>query len=210
MSRLGNLTSSMRACTVCEEQGLIPEARPVFQIGSGAKVGIFGQAPGNLTHQTRKPFNDPSGVRLRDWLGVSEEAFYNPSKITIVPMAFCFPGYDGNGPTGKGGDLPPPPICAQTWRDSLMAELLPQLELVFLIGNHAQRWHLVSKMERTLTDTVRKWPELVRDAEKKGNTVMIPLPHPSWRNNGWLKKNPWFETELLPEIRVRIRKLIDT
>ncbi|MCI5046147.1 MAG: uracil-DNA glycosylase family protein [Aquisalinus sp.] len=209
MTGLDKLTGNIRACTLCEDEGLIPQARPVIQIGSGASVGIFGQAPGNLAHQTRKPFNDPSGVRLREWMGLTEEEFYDPAKLAIVPMAFCFPGYDGKSPTGKGGDLPPPPLCAQTWREEVMLQLLPQLELVFLIGNYAQRWHLASKMERTLTDTVRKWHTFIEEAESSGQTIMIPLPHPSWRNNAWLKKNPWFEADLLPEIRVRIRKLID-
>ncbi len=209
MSSLNDLKKQIVSCTLCQERRLIPEANPILQISTTAKVAVFGQAPGNLAHQSGRPFFDPSGVRLREWMGVTEEQFYDASKVAIVPMAFCFPGYDGKGATGKAGDLPPPALCAETWRQKVMDQITPQLELVLLVGNYAQRWHLGDKMQRTLTDTVRMWRSFVTEAADEAGPVYVPLPHPSWRNIGWFKKNPWFGAEVLPFIQSQIRRQLD-
>ncbi|KPA21453.1 Uracil DNA glycosylase superfamily protein [Shimia sp. SK013] len=153
---------------------------------------IVGQAPGARVHQSGRPFTDPSGDRLRDWMGVDASVFYDTSQIAIVPMAFCFPGYDA-----KGSDLPPPPICAETWRMRVMNEL-GEIPLTLVVGGHAQKWHLASKAG--VTDTVRSW----RDHAP----AVFPLPHPSWRNTGWIKKHPWFEADLLPTLRARIKETL--
>lgn len=168
--------------------------RPIIQLGARARIAIFSQAPGNLAHQKGAPFYDPSGARLREWLGVGEAEFYDPEKFVIAPMGFCFPGYDD-----KGGDLPPLRPCAEIWRARLMAAL-PQLELRLLVGGYAQKWHLGAAAKKTLTETVAAWREY--------GPADIPTPHPSWRNNGWLKKNPWFAEELLPHLRNRVRALV--
>jgi uracil-DNA glycosylase len=207
--KLEKLKRDITACTLCKDKGIIPEARPVFQLPSTARIGLFGQAPGNLVHQTGKPFNDPSGKRLRQWMGVSEEEFYDSGKLAIVPMAFCFPGYDGKGKNGKGGDLPPPPLCAGTWREKVMAQIESQLGLVLLVGQYAQKWHLGEAMQPTLTATVQQWETFVQDAEAAGRPVYLPMPHPSWRNTSWLKKNPWFEAETVPWMQKKIRSLIN-
>lgn len=169
--------------------------RPVLQVSQSAKILIVGQAPGNLVFESGRPFTDPSGDRLRDWMQVSDEEFYDPAQIAIVPMGFCFPGYDKNG-----ADIPPMKRCAEEWRVGLM-ELLPNIELTLLIGSYAQRWHLNEKAEKTLTATVQRWRDYLSDQ-------VITTPHPSWRNNGWLKRNPWFESDLLPELRARVRSLL--
>ncbi|GLK65447.1 hypothetical protein GCM10017635_29220 [Paracoccus kondratievae] len=144
-------------------------------------------------HLAGRPFADRSGDRLRDWMGVSEAEFYDRSRIAIVPMAFCFPGYDA-----RGADLPPPPLCAQTWRKQVMTELRPRLTL--LVGGHAQCWHLGAAARQGVTRTVAAW----RDHAPQ----IFPLPHPSWRNTGWLRRNSWFEAELLPELRAAVAKLL--
>ncbi|MEM9285162.1 MAG: uracil-DNA glycosylase family protein [Pseudomonadota bacterium] len=202
---LAGVTAEARACLHCEEQGLIPAARPVFQLPPTARIGVFGQAPGNLAHIEGRPFSDPSGVRLRQWLGVSEDTFYRSGLFAVVPMALCFPGYDGTGKTGKGGDRPPPKICAEIWRERLLAPLKGQLEIVLLVGGYAQAWHLGAQRRKTLTDTVRAWRAFSRDPVT-GAKVFV-LPHPSWRNTAWLKKNPWFADEVLPEIRSSIQRV---
>lgn len=202
---LAALTAEAKACRHCEEQGIIPAARPVFQLPATARVGIFGQAPGNLAHVEGRPFSDPSGVRLRSWLGVDEEAFYNSGLFAIVPMALCFPGYDGTGKTGKGGDRPPPKACADIWRQKLLEPFKGQLELVLLVGQYAQDWHLGDQKRKTLTETVRAWREFAKDPVT-GAKVFV-LPHPSWRNTAWLKKNPGFESDILPEIKGHIARL---
>ena len=158
------------------------------------KSDDLGQAPGARVHASGIPFDDPSGDRLRDWLGIDRDTFYDRSRLAIVPMAFCFPGYDK-----KGSDLPPPKICAQTWRTDLMAAM-PQVELTLMIGQYAQAWHMKSQRKKSLTETVRAWREY-------GPSV-LPLPHPSWRNTGWLKKNPWFAEEILPWLRAEISRLV--
>ena len=169
--------------------------RPVVQASAAAKILIVGQAPGNLVFQSGRPFTDPSGVRLRDWMHISEDDFYDETKVAIVPMGFCFPGYDKNG-----GDLPPMKRCAEEWRSQLL-DLLPNIQLTLLIGGYAQKWHLGEKAARTLTATVQNWRDFLSEQ-------IITTPHPSWRNNGWLKRNPWFESDLLPELQARVRLLL--
>lgn len=155
---------------------------------------IVGQAPGTRVHASGTPFTDPSGDRLRDWMGVTPEEFYDVSRLAIVPMGFCFPGLDA-----KGGDLPPRRECAEAWRAQLFA-LLPQIELTLLVGQYAQAWHLGAARKESLTATVAAWREY--------GPRFIPLPHPSWRNNAWIRKNPWFEAELLPVLRREVRRLM--
>ena len=169
------------------------EPRPVFQVSSSARICIAGQAPGVRVHASGRPYTDPSGVRLRSWLGIDEEIFYDPHIVAVVAMGFCFPGLDA-----KDGDLPPRRECAELWRDRMFA-LLPNLELILLVGQYAQRWHLGSKIVgKSLTETVAQWRDVY---QSNGRLRLMPMPHPSWRNNGWLKHNPWFETELLPVLR---------
>ena len=187
------LLSDIRSCTLCADD-MPHDPRPVLQASATARIGIFGQAPGARVHASGRPFTDPSGERLREWMGIEADVFYDETRIAIVPMGFCFPGNDA-----KGGDLPPLKQCAQTWRARLMEEL-DQLELILLVGAYAQKWHLDkpdNKPKKTLTQTVEHW----RDYGPK----FIPTPHPSWRNNVWLKKNPWFERETLPELKRRVR-----
>jgi len=184
----------IRACRLCETEMSRPP-RPVVQASAAAKILIVGQAPGNLVFQSGRPFTDPSGVRLRDWMHISEDDFYDETKVAIVPMGFCFPGYDKNG-----GDLPPMKRCAEEWRSQLL-DLLPNIQLTLLIGGYAQKWHLGEKAARTLTATVQNWRDFLSEQ-------IITTPHPSWRNNGWLKRNPWFESDLLPELQARVRLLL--
>jgi uracil-DNA glycosylase len=205
---LHSLADEISVCTMCQDTGLIPEARPIFQLPATATVGLFSQAPGNLAHQTGLPFMDPSGVRLRSWLGVNEEQFYRSGVFAIAPMAFCFPGYDGSGPTGKGGDLPPVEACAEQWRSQLMEELMPRLDVVLLIGQHAQRWHMPQTRKLSMTARVGLWQDYLAERQQSSEAtrqpLILPLPHPSWRNTSWLKKNPWFKTDLLPVLRTLV------
>ncbi|MEL7489368.1 MAG: uracil-DNA glycosylase family protein [Pseudomonadota bacterium] len=190
---LDRLADDIRACRHCKEK--MPHApRPILQVGTCARIAIFSQAPGNIAHQKGKPFYDPSGVRLREWLQVSEDDFYDSDKFIIAPMGFCFPGYDKNG-----GDLPPLKECAAVWRAQLMAAL-PQVELALLVGGYAQKWHLGARVKPSLTATVAAWRDY--------GPIYLPTPHPSWRNNGWLKKNLWFEDDVLPHLRTRVRALM--
>ena len=181
-------------CRLCAERFAATktqhEPRPVFRGEQSARILIAGQAPGARVHQSGLPFTDPSGDRLRDWMDVTEAVFYDPARIAILPMAFCFPGYNE-----KGADLPPPPICARTWRTRVMAAF-SNIRLTLVIGQYAQKWHL--PRFSNVTDTVRGW--------KAHGADVFPLPHPSWRNTAWLKKNPWFEIDLLPELRRRIQE----
>ncbi len=187
---LSQLTAEIRACELCKaDMSMAP--RPVLSVSATAKVLVAGQAPGNLAMQSGRPFTDPSGVRLRDWMGVDEDTFYDESRIAIVPMGFCFPGYDKNG-----GDVPPMKRCAKTWRADLLG-LLENVEITLLVGGYAQKWHLGKRMERNLTETVRQWQTYASEG-------MFTLPHPSWRNTGWIKKNPWFETQTLPALKSAI------
>ncbi|MEM7328312.1 MAG: uracil-DNA glycosylase family protein [Pseudomonadota bacterium] len=191
---LHEFVEDIRACQLCASD-MERAPRPILQVSDRAKILIAGQAPGNLAMESGRPFTDPSGVRLREWLQIDESDFYDPDKVAIVPMGFCFPGYDKNG-----GDIPPMKRCAQTWHGPLL-ERLPQIELKVLIGGYAQRWHIGDQMEKTLTATVQKWRSFLDQG-------VIVTPHPSWRNNAWLKRNPWFETELLPELRKRVQSLL--
>ncbi len=192
------LADRIRACQICAGRfaatatGHTP--RPVVWFGPTARLLIAGQAPGARVHASGRPFTDPSGDRLRDWLGLDEISFYDRSRVAIVPMAFCFPGYDA-----KGSDLPPPAICARTWRASVMADL-PQIRLTLAVGGAAIRWHLGPG---TVTQMVQGW----RQAHARRG--VFPLPHPSWRNTGWLKKNPWFAQDLLPDLRAAVRHALE-
>ncbi|WP_410219419.1 uracil-DNA glycosylase family protein [Paracoccus sp. (in: a-proteobacteria)] len=187
---MSDLAHQIGACRLCAGRFAATATRhsprPVAWFRPGARLLIVGQAPGARVHESGRPFTDRSGQRLREWMGVSDAQFYDLDRVAIVPMAFCFPGYDS-----KGSDLPPPPICASTWRDRVMGMLKPRLTL--LVGGHAMRWHLGA---RNMTQTVRNW----RDHAP----TVFPLPHPSWRNTGWLRSNPWFEAELLPELRCAV------
>lgn len=201
------LAADVAACRVCVEAQSgrpLPHApRPVLRIGPGtARLVIAGQAPGTRVHASGTPFDDPSGTRLRDWLGLDAGTFYDARRVAIVPMGFCFPGLDA-----KGSDLPPRPECARTWHDRIFAALPPPLLLVAL-GQHAQRYHL-RRLGRpdlaaaTLDATVANWRAIL-DA-----TSLLPLPHPSWRNSGWLKRNAWFADDVLPVLRQRAGMAVD-
>lgn len=188
---LDGLLKDVRACTIC--RGLPLGPRPLVQAGSTAKILIAGQAPGRKTHEIGRPFVDPSGNRLRAWLGVSEEQFYDPALFAILPMGFCYPG------TGKGGDLPPRPECAPQWRRPLLG-LLPDIELTLIMGQYALDWHLGDAKSKTLTETVKRWEEFWPAA--------LPLPHPSPRNIRWFKANPWFEADVIPALQERVAGLV--
>ncbi len=189
-----NLVQDIRACSLCAEH-LPLGPRPVFQANPKAKILIVGQAPGTAVHETGIPFNDPSGKRLRDWLGISAEAFYNEELIAIVPMGFCYPG------RGKGGDLPPRPECAVMWRADLLSQLT-HIELTIAIGRYAIDWHLKPKSSSTLQEIVAGWEDHLPS--------FLALPHPSPRNTIWLKKNPWVEGEIIPALRKRVTKILSS
>lgn len=185
------LLTDVRACTLCEPD-LPFGARPVVQLHPDARILVASQAPGRRVHASGIPFDDPSGDRLRAWLGIDKATFYDPRKLAILPIGFCYPG------TGKSGDLPPRPECAPTWQNKLLAQL-PKLELTLAIGQYAQQWHL-NEPKRTLTERVKDWRHYWPD--------VVCLPHPSPRNNIWMKRNPWFETEVIPELRKRVAELL--
>lgn len=193
-----DLPTRIAACRHCADRfaatatGHAP--RPVVWFRPGARLLVAGQAPGARVHAAGIPFHDPSGDRLRSWLGLAPEDFYDRSRVAIVPMAFCFPGYDA-----RGADLPPPPLCARTWHAAVMAALGP-LPLKVLVGGHALRWHLGPRAAGGVTATVARWRDLAPG--------VFPLPHPSWRNTAWLKRNPWFEAELVPELRRRVAEVM--
>jgi len=187
------LLKDIRACRLCAAH-LPHEPRPVLRAKPAARLVIAGQAPGTRVHASGMPFTDPSGDRLRDWLGVDKDRFYDEKRIAIVPMGFCFPGLDA-----KGGDLPPRKECAPAWREQVFANL-KRVELTVLVGSYAQGWHLKGRTKPTLTETVKAWREY--------GPAFVPLPHPSWRNNAWIKKNPWFEEELLPHLRRRVSRIV--
>ena len=185
------LLGKVRACAICKDLPLGP--RPILQINASAKILIVGQAPGRKAHNKGIPFDDPSGDRLRAWLGVGRDTFYDASKIAILPMGFCYPG------TGKGGDLPPRAECAPAWRDSIL-ETLEAVELTLIIGRYAIDWHLPEYSGHTVTAAVQSWVDVW---PKK-----LILPHPSPRNNRWLKSNPWFEDDVIPALRKRTKQLV--
>ena len=194
---VGALAEAIRACRLCAAAfagtATAHAPRPVPWLSATAPILVCGQAPGAKVHERQRPFDDPSGDRLRGWLGVDADTFYDRRRFAVLPMAFCFPGYDA-----RAADLPPPPICAKTWRGRALAAM-PGVRLTLLIGGYAQAWHL-GRAAGPVTATVRNWRACGAD--------VLPLPHPSWRNIGWLRRNPWFEAELLPELRARVARLL--
>ena len=196
MSGTDRLEDRIAACRICAHRFAATRTahrpRPVVWFRPGARILIAGQAPGARVHASGRPFTDASGDRLRDWMGLDAETFYDLSRVAVVPMAFCFPGYDA-----KGSDLPPPKVCAETWHADVMARLA-SVRLKVLVGAHAHRWHLGTRA--SVTETVADW--------RAHAPEVFPLPHTSWRNTGWLKRNPWFETDLLPILREQVRKVL--
>lgn len=187
-SDLAALLAEIQSCRVCTP--FLPHGvRPVLQARAQARILVAGQAPGRLVHLSGRPFTDPSGARLRAWMGIDAPTFYDSGLIAVAAMGFCYPGT-----APAGGDYPPRPECASLWRRRLL-EQLPSVRLTLLIGGYAQAWHLGGR-KRPVSEVVRAWREAPRQ--------LVPLPHPSWRNSGWLKRNPWFEAELLPELRARV------
>ena len=186
------LKHDIQQCTLCAEH-LPHGVRPVIQADADAKILLVGQAPGRKVHETGVPFNDPSGDRLRTWLGVDRAQFYDPKQFAIVPMGFCFPG------TGPSGDLPPRPECAPAWREPLLSAL-PNIELLLVIGRYALDYHLPESRQQTVTQLVASWQQYWPDT--------VPLPHPSPRNNRWLKNNPWFEAEVIPQLQQRVGDIV--
>jgi uracil-DNA glycosylase len=202
---LDGIIQQVRACRLCRDAprhgaALGHEPRPIIQGSPAARLCIASQAPGTRAHAAGKSFFDASGVRLRAWLGLDEETFYDERQVAIVPMGSCFPGHDA-----KGGDLPPRRECAEMWRPVIFAAM-PRLELILVIGQYAQAWHLGEEFRDGLTGTVKRWRAIL-DSPRRPR--VLPLPHPSWRNNGWLRRNPWFETELLPVLRREVRSILD-
>lgn len=189
---LERLLAEVRACRLCAAD-LPLGPRPVLRAATSARILIVGQAPGVRVHETGIPWNDPSGDRLRAWMDLDRDAFYDTSRIAIIPAGFCYPGRNP-----RGGDLPPRRECAQRWLAPLLA-CLPNIRLTILAGGYAQRIHLGARVKPDLTETVRAWREYAPG--------FLPLPHPSFRNNRWLRDNPWFEAEVVPELRRRVRAL---
>ncbi len=202
--KLNKLMAEISACRICRDAPLgklLPhEPRPVAVLSNSARIVICGQAPGTRVHASGIPFSDPSGDRLRDWMGVTPTIFYDASKIAIVPMGFCFPGLDA-----KGGDLPPRRECAPQWRKRVFAAM-PQVQLMLCVGQYAQKWHLGPLAHASLTATVANWQEI---AASTSYPQMLPLPHPSWRNNAWIAANSWFSTGLLPFLKERVQQAMD-
>jgi len=192
-SAFKTLITAMHHCQACENL-LDHKPRPVFQISPKATILIAGQAPGQAVHKTGVPFDDPSGTRLRSWMGLSQEIFYDADKIAILPMGLCYPG------KGRSGDLPPRQECAPLWRQRAL-DTMPNIQLTVLIGNYALDWHLGDSKKSNLTKTVSAWQSYAPN--------IIPLPHPSPRNNIWLKKNPWFEADILPALKMRIKEILE-
>ena len=195
MTALARLVKEIEACRLCEAH-LPLGPRPVVRASTTAKVMISGQAPGTKVHASGIPWNDRSGDRLREWLSFDRDTFYDARRIAIMPMGFCYPGVDKNG-----GDAPPRPECAPAWHDKLLARM-PQIELVLLVGSYAQARYLADARAATMTATVAAWADHA--------PRYVPLPHPSWRNTGWLKANPWFTRDLLPVLRARVHGLLDS
>jgi uracil-DNA glycosylase family 4 len=186
------MLAQVRACTLCA--GQLPRgARPVLQVHPAARILVVGQAPGTKVHASGIPFNDASGQRLLEWMGISREVFDDPTQVAIVPMGFCYPG------AGKSGDLPPRPECAPHWRQQVLAHM-PRIALTLVIGQYAQAWHLPKSGDRSVTGRVQRWSEFA--------PAVIPLPHPSPRNNIWLKRNPWFAETLLPELKLQVARAL--
>ena len=189
---LAGLHTEIARCTVCAKD-LPLGPRPVFRVSPTARILVIGQAPGRLVHASGVPWDDPSGKRLRQWMQVEDGVFYDSVQVGIMPMGFCYPG------TGKSGDLPPRPECATLWHEVLLAKM-PAIELTLLIGQYAQNYYLQDRCKKTLTETVQTWREYA--------PTHLPLPHPSPRNNLWLKRNPWFEREVVPHLQDRIHSIL--
>ncbi len=203
---LQELSRAIAACRVCrdmpakgEAHRLPHEPRPIATLSGTARILIAGQAPGLRVHESGLPFNDASGDRLRQWLNVDRESFYNPEHFAMLPMGFCFPGYDA-----AGSDMPPRKECAPLWRKRAM-DAMPQIELILTIGQYAQAWHMGPERMASMTETVAEWRRYLLTNR---SPAILPLPHPSWRNSGWLKRHPWFEAELLPVLQERVRILV--
>lgn len=203
LSELDTLLGSIRACRYCVETPsgvkLPHEPRPVLRASAMARLAVCSQAPGTRVYRSGIPFTDASGDRLRDWMGVSPQEFYDEGRVAIVPMGFCFPGQDA-----KGADLPPRSECATLWHRRVFAAL-PQLDLVLAVGSYAQNWHLGQVAGASLQETMLDWRRYLKRTTRPR---VLPLPHPSWRNNGWLKRNSWFEEELLPVLKREVRGLL--
>ena len=192
ISAARKLLDEVRACKLCAD--FLPLGpRPVLQLHPDSKILIAGQAPGSKVHQTGVPFDDPSGDRLRDWMGIDKATFYDAAQIAILPMGFCYPG------TGKSGDLPPRPECAIAWRSKRL-DLMSRVQLTLVIGQYAQSWHLRDTAKTSVTDTVAAWQEYW--------PTVLPLPHPSPRNNFWLKRNSWFMLDVVPSLKKRIQNIL--
>ena len=189
---LSQLLTRIRQCQLCQSELPLP-ARPILQCSDQSKILIAGQAPGSITHEKGIPFDDASGNRLREWLGVDREAFYNAEKFAIIPMGFCYPG------KGKSGDLPPIPRCAATWRQHLL-DKLANIELTIIVGKYAIAWHLNSK--QSVTAEAMRWQELLQNNQ-------LVLPHPSPRNNLWLQRHPWFEQEVIPALKTKVYNILN-
>ena len=192
VTSLESLLADVRACTVCAPQ-LSHGVRPVVQAHADARLLIIGQAPGRRVHASGIPWDDPSGDRLREWLRIDKETFYDPRRVALVPMGFCYPG------TGRSGDLPPRPECAPLWHERLLAQL-PSVQLTLLLSAYALRFGLGQRRKRNVTETVKAWREY--------RPRIVPMPHPSPRNLIWLRRNPWFEQEVVPYLRRRVRTLL--
>ena len=201
--KIADMSKAISSCEICIKQPLklpLPhEPRPVVHLYNTAKICLAGQAPGLRVHKSGLPFDDASGDRLRGWMGIGRELFYDRSRLAIVPMGFCFPGYDKNK-----SDLPPRKECELNWHDQVFAAM-PQIEMILIIGLYAQKYHLGSTRAANMTDTVRDWRQ---HFQRNHSPRMLPLPHPSWRNTSWLKKNPWFTDEVLPVLRDETTRLI--
>jgi uracil-DNA glycosylase len=193
MTKLADVLKEARACTLCAGHIPLPPA-PVVRGKASSKILIVSQAPGTKAHVSRLSFNDRSGDVLRAWMGIDRDTFYDESLLAVVSMGFCYPGRDD-----KGGDLPPRPACAVTWHPRIRP-LLKKVELVLLVGSYAQAYYLKDRRKRTMTETIQAWRDY--------GALAMPLPHPSWRNTGWIKKNRWFEDDLLPVLRRRVAKLV--
>ncbi len=185
------LIQEIKSCDVCLPH-LSDGVNPVFSFSKKSKIAIIGQAPGSIVHRSGVPWEDKSGDRLRDWLGITKEEFYNTDHFAIVPMGFCYPG------KGKSGDLPPRKECAPLWHEIIFDKI--DIQFTILIGAYAQGYYLEEKRKKTLTETVKNYNQYLPN--------FLPLPHPSPRNNIWLKKNPWFDEEVIPTLRKRVRKLV--
>ena len=205
-SRLDRVAGDIRACRRCVDNPLgapLPhDPRPVFRVSATARLVVAGQAPGTRVHQTGLPFNDPSGDRLRDWMGIDRETFYDATRVAIAPMGFCFPGLSEHG-----ADLPPRRECRPLWHDALFAAL-PQVETILAIGRYAQDYHFArvghaTPRDASVAQIVGAWREVAHMRPR-----LIPLPHPSWRNSGWLKRNPWFAAEVLPVLKAEVARLV--